>query len=535
MILHNPWRHLLAASALLVLSACGGGGGGGDTPASGVNPAPTPTTGTYVWLLKAEGQTDNLKFALSLVHPQDTGTEVLIEPASAAVTDAKLVSTASVDVSNLRTGALDPYALVYIVGGDVRRVPLRANGSAPLGRVARAASTSACRFVLDGVDHVNPERSRFVVSTAGADGQCDTPDDARAEVRLDASLGLIYTPLTGGFPLALLRDASSLAPTAWLLPSQVLPWAGGSGGPAPYRASTDPVARVVQSGLRSALAESTSGLSLLNVAADGTVAETRLFSVTTTGWQSMGFDAQNHYVFRNGGNVVSPTWTLLRIARTVGTVTQLGSGVGQISLASMGTEVLYATILVGSNVETRRFLKAVPNQSTLLDSGPQASSFSTVLASASGVHLFWRIMGLGTASPSYAIEMVNETSNVPLYSSTVGGFSLGLLEAGSLDFNSSESRSRFVFAEGYGQRFFGDATLVSYDAPSRTATRVGVLPGTAEFGQDYVFANVLGGPASLGAGFASRSINGVVQASGTRVFTFDAAVANSLRTTTRQQ
>ncbi len=535
MILYNHCRHLLAASALLVLSACGGGGDSGGTAAPGANPMPTPTTGTYAWLLKAEGRIDSLKFALSLVHPQDTATEVLIEPASAAVTDAKLVSTASVDVASLRTGALDPYALVYIVGGDVRRVPLRANGSAPLGRVARAGSTSACRFVLDGVDHVAPERSRFVVSTAGADGQCDTPDDARAEVRLDAGLGLVYTPLSGGFPLAVLRDASSLAPTAWLLPTQVLPWSAGSSGPSPYRTSTDPVARVVQSGLRSALAESTSGLSLLNVAADGTVAETRLSSVTTTGWQSMGFDAQNHYVFRNGGTVASPTWTVLRIARSAATVTQLGSGAGQISLASMGTEVLYATILVGSNVETRRLLKAVPNQSTLLDSGPQASSFSTVLTSASGVHLFWRITGLGTAAPSYAIQMVNETSTVPLYSSSAGGFSLGLLEAGSLDFNSSESRSRFVFAEGYGARFFGDATLVSYDASSRMAIRVGVLPGTAEFGQDYVFANVGGGPASPGAGFASRSINGVVQASGTRVFTFDATAANSLRTTTRQQ
>ena len=292
--------------------------------------------------------------------------------------------------------------------------------------------------------------------------------------------------------------------------------------------------RVVQAAPRSVLAESGGGLSLLNVAGDGSVTETPVPSVTTTGWQSIGFDAQSHYVFRNAGTTASPTWTVLRIARSTPTVTQLGSGAGQISLASMGAEVLYATILVANNVETRSLLKAVPNASTLLDSGPQASSFSTVLTSSGGVHLFWRITGLGTSTPSYGIQMVNETGTT-LYSSSAGGFSLGLMEASSINFNSSESRSRFIFAEGYGARFFGDATLVAYDSVSRNAVRVGALPGTAEFGADYVFANVVSGPTSPGAGFASRSINGVVQASGTRVFTFDPTAANSLRITSRQQ
>ena len=531
MISFKDSRHLLTGSALLVLSACGGGGDGAGTAPVG---NATPASGTYAWLLKAEGRTDNLKFALSLVHPQDTGTEVLIEPANAAVTDAKLVSTANVDVANLRTGSLDPYALVYIVGGDVRRVPLRANGTAPLARVSRAGTTSACRFVLDAVDHVAPEQSRFVVSTAGADGQCDTTDDARAEVRLDSSLGLVYTPLTGGFPLAALRHPTSLAPHGWLLPTQVNLWGAGSSGPAAFRAQTNPVTRVVQAAMGSALVESGGGLSLLNVAGDGGVTESPVPSVTSTGWQSIGHDAQNHYVFRNGGTTASPSWTVLRIARSSPTVTQLGSGAGQISLASMGAEVLYTTILVASNVETRRLLKAVPNASVVLDSGPQASSFSTVLTSSSGVHLFWRITGLGTSTPSYGIQMVTETGST-LYSSSAGGFSLGLTEASSIDFNSSESRNRFIFAEGYGARFFGDATLVAYDAVGRNAVRVGALPGTAEFGADYVFANVVSGPTSPGAGFASRSINGVVQASGTRVFTFDPSAANSLRTTNRQQ
>ena len=101
---------------------------------------------------------------------------------------------------------------VDVVGGDVRRVPLLADGTAPLGRVQRARSTSACRFVIEAVNHVAPEQSRFIASTAGADGRCDSADDGRAEVRLDTTLGLIVTPLSAAAPLALLRDPGTLTP-----------------------------------------------------------------------------------------------------------------------------------------------------------------------------------------------------------------------------------------------------------------------------------------------------------------------------------
>ena len=526
-------RWLLTCWAAVGLAACGGGAGDGSAapPASTVA---TPANGTYAWLLRAEGRTDDLKFALSLVHPQDTATEVLIEPASAAVTDARLVATATVDVAALQTGNLEPYALVYIVGGDVRRVPLRANGQAPAGRVSRAQSSSACRFLLEAVDRVAPERSRFLVSTAGADGLCNTADDARAEVRLDADLGLVYTPLTGGAPLAVLQDAATLAPRGWLLPTQVQLWAAAAGSATAYRAATDPVLRTVLVTYRSALVESAQGLSVLDFAADGGVTETRLAGTGGTGWQPIGFDAQHYYAFRNAGTAASPTWSLHRISRAAPLATQLGGGAGQVTLASMGTDVLYATVLGTATVETRRFQKAVPNVSTVLDSGPLGASFSTVLTGASGVHLQWRISGLDTPSPVYGVQMVNEAGTA-LYTSAAGGFSLGLAEASRLNLNQSENRTRFLFVEGYGARFFGDATLVAYDSAARSATRVGQLPGTAEFGADYVFSNVVAGPTAPAAGFASRSINGVVQASGARVFTFDLATAGSLRFSSRQQ
>jgi hypothetical protein len=522
---------MFPAAAASLLAACGGGGGDGGSPAPPTAPA-TPSSGTYAWLLKAEGQTDNLKFALSLIHPLDSTTEVPIEPASAAVTDAKLVASATIDTATLQSGTLEPYALVYIVGGDVRRVPLRANGSAPAGRVQRAMTSSACRFVLEAVDHVTPEQSRFVVSSAGADGLCDTSDDGRAEVQLSADAGLVYTPLSGATPLAAVRSPATLAPRGWLLPTAVQLWAAGA-APISYRDANAPVQRVVQATHRSALVESASGLSMLDFAADGSVAETSLPAVSTTGWQAIGFDDQNYYAFRNGGSTASPSWAVQRISRSTPLTTQLGSGSGQITLSGMGSEVLYATVLSSTTVQTLRLPKAVPNAASVLATGPLASSFSTVLAGSAGVHLLWRISGLDTATPAYVVEMVNETGTV-LYSAGAGGFSMGLADAARMDFSRSESRNRFLFVEGYGTRFFGDATLVAYDSVARSATRVGQLPGNAEFGADYVFANTVAGPTSPAAGFAARSINGVVQASGTRVFTFDPAAANSIRYTSRQ-
>lgn len=528
-------RFPLAAAVFgaLMLSACGGGGDGGASapPSTPATPA-TPSSGTYAWLLRAEGRTDDLKFALSLIHPLDSGTEVPIEPASAAVTDARLVAQASVDPAALQTGLLEPYALVYIVGGDVRRVPLRANGTAPANRVQRARTTSACRFVIDAVDHAAPEQSRFIVSSAGADGLCDTNDDGRAEVELRATEGLVYTPLSGNTPLAALRNPSTLAPRGWLLPTQVQLWSAPQ-APLSYRPANNPVQRVVQGTHRSALVESAGGLSVLDFAADGSVTETALPAVSGTGWQAIGFDAQNFYAFRNGGSTASPSWAVQRISRSTPLATQLGTGAGQITLSGMGTEVLYATVLTSTTVETLRLPKAVPNVASVIDSGAINTSFSTVLTGASGVHLLWRIGALDTANPTYAVQMINETGSV-LYAAAAGGFSLGLADAARVDFSRSESRSRFLFVEGYGGRFFGDSTLVAYDSTARSATRVGQLPGSAEFGSDIVFANTVAGPTAPAAGFASRSINGVVQASGTRIFTFDPAVANSIRYATRQ-
>lgn len=517
------------ALAALVLTACGSGGGGTTSPDSN---ASYPTTGSYAWVLRAEGSTASPRYALSLVHPAAADTEFLIEPASAAVSDVKLVASASVDVTSQQTGALQPYALVYIVGGDVRSVPLRADGSSPTAAVRRAGTTSACQFAVDAVDHEAPERSRFIVSTAGADGACGTADDGRAEVRLDASLGLVVAPLSGDAPLAALRDPTTLAPRGWMMPAQTLLWSGGGQS---YRASGNPVSRVLQSAPRTALVESAGGLSLLQFDSAGAATETAVTGLTaSTGWQAAGFDAQWVFVWRNSGSADTGTWQLARVHRGTGAASVLGSGAGLLVLGTAGTDVVYATVINSTSVELRRFLKAVPGQVSLLDTGPVSSSFFTMLTSASGVHLHWRVTGLNTSAPAYAIQLEDEAGNT-LYTAGAGAFSLGLAEAARLNFNASESRSRFMFVEGYGTRYFSDATLVSYDAAQRSAIRVGTLPGSAAFGADYVFANVNVGPVAPGAGFASRSVGGVLQAAGARVFTFDPASANSLRFTSAQR
>jgi hypothetical protein len=493
---------------------------------------PPPATGVYAWLLKAEGATDHLKYGLSLIHPQDPATEVVIEPPNAAVTDSRLVATASVDTAALQSSPLEPYALVYIVGGDVRRVPLRADGTAPASRLQRANSSSACRFLLDAPDYAAPENSRFVVSTAGPDGDCaSSADNGSAEVRLDPGHGLAFTPLVGAAPLAVLRDPATLAPRGWLFPAQVQLWSAAAGNPVLL---AQPATRAVLASYRSALVETAHGLTVLDFGGSTTVTETALTGVTSTGWQGIGFDAQYYYAYRNAGSGASAGWSVLRISRNAPAATSLSTGAGQIAVASMGSDKLYLTVVGSATVELRRLLKAVPGAGQLLESGPLASSFCSVFTGSAGVHLLWRITGLGSAAPGYAIELVDESGTV-LYASAAGGFSLGPADASRLDFRSSENRNRFLFVEGFGPRFYGDATLVAYDTATRSATRAGVLPGSAEFGADYVFANVVAGPVAPATGFATRSIGGVIQGAGTRVFSFDPAAANSLKNTTRQQ
>ena len=348
-------RYAAVLALLEVLAGCGGGGSAGSA-------TPTyPASGAYGWVLKATGATNALKYGLSFVHPGKPDTEYVIEAARDVVSDARLVSSGTVEAAQLRATANLPHALVYIVGGDVRSVPMLANGSAPATRVQRSQSTSACAFVIEANDYAAPQNSRYIVSTAGADGVCGTaqnpsPDNGRAEVRLAASGALGYTPISGEPPLDVVRDPVTLAPRGWIYPRNVVLWSTTPATTITTRAApAAAITGVLASSHNAALVADGTRLAVFNFAAGATVTEAALDPGITAGstWQPIGFDADNFYAYINSGTGVNSTWKVVKVSRSNPTASVLASGTGgrdssppspPIVNASMGRNVLYLTV-----------------------------------------------------------------------------------------------------------------------------------------------------------------------------------------------
>ncbi len=530
MTLH-PRHHAAAATALLIsLAGCGGGGGGDD---AGGSDQTFPASGAYGWVLKASGATSALKYGLSFVHPSKTSAEYVIEVARDVVSDVRVVASGTVDGARQRTSANQPYALVYIVGGDVRSVPLTANGADPKLRIQSAQSTSACEFTIEGNDYAAPQNSRYIVSTAGADGQCGSTDDGRAEVTLAASGALGFTPLAGDAPLDVVRDPVTMAPRGWIYPRNVVLW---NTAPATTIATRTAPAAAITSVLASshnaALVSDGARLALFNFDA-ATVTESALDAAVTAGdgWQPIGFDGDNFYAFDNPGSTFTSTWKVVKINRANPSAVVLASGSGLVAVASAGRDLIYLTVLGQANNQLIRIAKSDGTNAT---ASLPTTTLTTILTSANTVHQRWTVTGVGSASPSYTIDFIDEVNNATLFS-VAGGFPMNLVEANARNFNASESRTKFLVAGNYGSRAYGDATLAAYDSETRAATTLGTLPGTADFGSDPVFAAASGGPGNTGLGFAARSSGGNVQETGAKVFSFDVGVANSLRFTTTAQ
>jgi hypothetical protein len=546
MTLPHKARACALAAVTLALVACGGGGGGsggGDSSSPGNTPTTTPpSSGSYAWLLKAQGSTNDLKYGLSLLHPNSPGTEWVIEPSSEVVSDAKLVSAGTINAAGLRASALKPYALLYIVGGDVRRVPMEANGASPGSRVQRAGTSSACAFEVDANDYASPENSRYVVTTAGADGKCKTNDDGRAELKLNAGR-LTVNPFGGDAPLGAFRDATTLAPRGWIYPKTVSFWA--TDATVVTRTSSEPAfSELIASTYRAALLDDGAQLSVLDLPAGTVPTQNRLDAAITSGggWCNIGFDANNFYVYRNKAGsefqacgarpTAAATWTVLKISRTTPAATVMGTASGFISVASMGKTWLYATVIAASNNELIAINKA-SGIAQRKDTTPN-TTLVTVQTSANDVHERWSITNIGTANVRYKVEMIDETGNI-LYATSSGGFPMAVADASSTDFNSSESRTYFVFADGYGARAFSGASVVGYDTSTKSTTNFGNLPGSADFGTDFVFASSRGGPGSFMTGFVARSLEGVIQPAGAKSFSFDANTSSSLKYVTVTQ
>ena len=525
------------AIAVLVamLNGCGGGGGTQETAARNVSPP--PTSGSYAWLLKAQGSTGALKYGLSLLHPNAPGIEFVVEAGSSFVTDTKAVLRGSVDAGHASVNSLAPYALLYIVGGDVRSVSLQANGATPSDGVQRAQSSSACSFALDAPDYATPQNSRFVVGTAGADGQCRSADDGHAELRFNSDGSLSFTPLTGLAPLGVVRDSATLQPLGWLLPRTLSFWDPTGAAPVTLRANNEAAfTGLIAQTHRDALLDDGTQLSLLDVTNRATPVETRLSATTTGGggWVAIGFDADDYYLYRNSNTTVNASWTVLKIGRRNPTASILASGTGQISVASLGTNQLYVTIL-GTSLNTLIAISktlGVPGktlESTL------SNTLSSVQTSATDVHQLWRVQNIGGPNITYTVEMIDE--NETRLRSYSGGWPMAVAQADTQNFNTSENRTRFVFATSYGARgfAFADASLLSYDTAARTDTPLGTLPGSSVYGNSFVFASASGGPESFMTGFAARSDSGLLEADSATVFSFDIARASSLTAASSKQ
>ncbi|GAB4556440.1 MAG: hypothetical protein Tsb007_14740 [Rhizobacter sp.] len=525
-------RTIAALIALLtMLTACGGGDDGTATTSP---PLANPTSGAYGWTLKASGSTSSLKHGLSLVHPSLPDNEYVVEVASEAISDTRLVLRGTVNAGLRNASDIRPHALVYIFGGDVRSVPMQANGSSPASQVKRSNTNSACRFVLTANDHAVPDNSRFIASTGGADGICGTSDDGRAEVRLSSSATIGYSVLTGDHPLDVARDPGTMAPRGWVYPRHVELWnAASSNNTITTRtAGTPAITRVVGSTFESALVEDGSQLSVLSFGSGNAVTESPLGATLTAGngWQLIGFDANAYYVYDgNPANTFSSPWRVLRITRAAPTAVQIASGTGLISVASMGSNVLYLTVFTPDDNKLVRVNKA--NGARVEETYPITTK-PTVQTSANGRHQQWQVDGIGSANVTHTLKIIDE-NGLTLYTAA-GGFPMGVAEAGIENFNASESRTRFVFAQGFGTRAFSGANLVSYDSLTDTASVLGTLPGAAEYGNDYVFANASGGPGSFGVGFATRSVGGSYEEQSARVFSYDLGAAGSVKTTTRR-
>ena len=297
-------------------------------------------------------------------------------------------------------------------------------------------------------------------------------------------------------------------------------------------ATAPAVTSVVASTYNSALVEDGVKLAVFGFSGGTSVTESVLDPALTsgTGWQSIGFDAGNFYVYRNAGTSFLSTYTVLRISRSAPSATVLASGTGLISLAAMGKDVLYLTVFGTADNRLLRIAK--------VGGAPAITSTATdtlisMQTSAAGVHEAWRITGVGSAAPTYAIDMVDE-SGASLFNAA-GGFPIGVIETSTRNFNASESRTGFLFASGYGARAFADASLVSYDATAHAARTIGTFPGSATYGTDFVFANAIGGPTSQGLAFTARSSGGSVKDAGSKVFSFDVNTPNSLAATTSVQ
>lgn len=533
-------KWFFAAGAVATLLACNGGGGGdggGASPTPTATPATTyPASGTYAVAMKATGSTYSPSLGLSLIHPDERSTEYKIEATTADLTmtsnltDIKTMYSGTVDVAGNKITAVQPVALLYIAGGDIKRLPLVANGLHPKTNVLSAGATTLCKILLEGNDYAAPLSSRYVVSTKGLDGFCGTADDGQAELSFDSVGKPVVTSFAAGVKyFGMLRDAATQKPAAWVAGRSIDKWYPASATLTMRINGLPAITKVVAQSPDAVIAEYNNQLTVWSAGGTETVLDAGITS--GTGWQSIGFDANNFYVYHSSGSTASSSWKIIRISRSAPTAMLLASGGGFVPIAAMGTNFLLPTIASASGFTLYKVSKSVPGTPTTVE-GPSSTTLASVLSSNQGLHLLSRFELGGSAGAVYTIEMWDESTGNKPYAAA-GGFPQGVVEANTIDLAQSENRSRFIFATGataaHGMQ---GSPLVSYDTATRMSTILGTLPGSAEYGNNPVVASTSFGAMNLQGGYVSAVSGSTLQSTSQKIFSVDLLSANSLQYTT---
>jgi hypothetical protein len=544
---------LLLLFSIAALASCGGGGDSTGAPAattSAPTPAPNPTmvnvpagfpaAGAYERLFTFEGANSTLRGGLSLIHPSDRSVEYRIEAPAVNVTDSQIIQTGSVDAANSKISNLTPNAVLYIVGGDAKRIPLVANGADPKSGVQAAGVSSLCKFAAqttqvtpEVADFANPLRSRYFASTKGGDGVCETADDGQAAITFnDAGKPIVsildVTSATGlGRVLATLRNPTTLVPSA-LVYGRTMTVSQPTALSFPI--GTSALTKVVAVSVNLLVGESGNRLIVVDIAGKTTQLDATI--TAGTGWESAGYDKDNFYVYRNSAplaNVSTSTWKLVRISKTSPQATLLASGAGNMVSAAMVMNSIYVTLANSSGVRLSKHSKTTPNFFEIIQ-GTSTTSFSVVLASSQGTHMAIR------SNPSTGvlnIDFIDEINNA-VVSSYPNSFVFDLIRPDFTQLDNSLSATGFAFAEGFsGASGSLGANLTTFNAVNKSALVMGRFPSAATFGAPRALSGTGG---NTGTNFATGSL---VAVSGTdylatprRYYSFDPRIANSIQYTT---
>ncbi len=530
----SPASKWVSCIALAALSACGGGGGSTAPtaatttpvvpttpvvqPAAGFSVAGFPNTGTYQLLINAQGSNTALTTGISLIHPNDRTVEYQIEAPGSALQSYLTMSSGTVDVIARKVSNIQQHSLVYIVGGDAKRMPLQALGTAPKAGVQAAGVSNLCAFTVDtnfatpeGMDYSAPLSSKFYANTKGADGRCGTTDDGQSVISFDASgkpiVEAVDMTSSGMGPVvAVFRDLTTLKPT-FALKTRGL--------------------KVIVTSLDVGVGETSTGLQMTGLS----VKTLDQSIVGGTGWESAGHDSDYFYLFRNtapAASFATSTWKVVRISKVNPTALMLASGAGNLASASMGTNFILGTILTGSGFSLNKFSKTTPGLPLVVEQ-PSANRFIVASALSQGIFQVLRTSLVNGVARGVSVEMLDEANNATIYS-RLGAFLFGVIRPDSLLLNSSLNIAGSTFTgDSLGAAGALGSSLIAYNASNRTVTVIGQFPNAADFGSPTGIA--LTGVTD-GATFATGNLfalsGATVLASPRRSFSFNPSAAGSI-------